>query len=871
MAKATALLSNFTGGELSPRLDGRVDITKYKNGMRTCENFTVLPHGGVRKRSGTKFVVEQKSPTDDVVLIPFQYNVEQSYMLMFGPGYVWFLKDQGIITFTGKTITGVTKANPGVVTSVAHGFSNGDRLILTSVGGMTELNNRQVIVAGVTADTFQLTDVNGNINTSGYTTYTSGGSASEIVELTTTYTADELSTLAYAQSADTLYITHQNHPLRKITRSSHTSWALEEPTINTGPFRTINPTRTNKLTPSSFSASPTSYGTHIVGTTFALFADASGTFHEDMVGALFRLNEEGGSTGINSAPLGDSTIALSPGNVYTNEGNVYGVYAVQGVATWDRYTRVPSHDSGTVRVYGGASNQYFDSDFLHPGYCIVRITSYVSSTWVNAQIVRYQMPASVAYGGGTSYWEEGAWSEYRGYPRAIAFYEQRLFLAGSDSDPSVLWGSRSAAYEDFEDGADDDDALIYRITSGLADTIRWLSSGRVLTAGSSAGEYAVAASSQNEALTPSNFKANPQTSYGTSATAPIRINQAVLYPQRQGDPDNPSLKLREFAYAYESDSFNSTDLTVFSEHIFGDGLVRIGYQTEPDSIVWVARTDGQLAACTYERTQEVIAWHRHILGGESARVNTLGVIPGQGGDEVWLSVTRFLGDPDDVGVFVAEDESFDFVTEDGDRFITEDTDTVRYVEVMQAPFRDTAEKDDAFFVDSGLSYAGDPTTTISGLWHLREQNVSILNNGSVETATVSATGRLTLTNETTKCHIGLPYTAILETEDIEAGAQMGTAQSRAKRINELYIRVLNSLGAARVVASPDDPNDEAVSETLYFRTGSMPHGSSPDLFSGLKASDTKGGWARSARIRIEHDDPLPFHITGLVAELNVSG
>lgn len=869
--KTTFLASNFTGGELSPRLDGRVDITKYKNGLRVCENFTVLPHGGARKRSGTKFVVQQKSPTDTVILVPFQYNVEQSYMLMFGPGYVWFLKDQGIITFSGKTITAITKANPGVVTSNGHGFSNGDRLILTGVGGMTELNNRQVVVAGVTTNTFQLTDTDGNnIDTSGYTTYTSGGLASEIVELTTTYEEDELATLAFAQSADTLYIAHKNHPLRKITRSSHTSWALEQPTINTGPFRTINPSRTNKITPSSFSASATSYGTHIVGETCTLTASTSGTFHEDMVGGLFRLNEEGGSTGINAAPVGDS-VALSPGHVYTNEGNVYGVYAVNGTASWTGYTRVPSHDSGTVRVYaGGSSTRFFDSDFLHPGYCIVRIIAYTSSTVVTAQIVRYQMPRSVVTGG-TSYWEEGAWNDYRGYPRAIAFYEQRLFLAGSDSDPSVLWGSRSAAYEDFEDGADDNDALIYRITSGLADTIRWLMSGRVLTAGSSAGEYAVAASSQNEALTPSNFKASPQTSYGTSAVPPIRINQAVLYPQRQGDPSNASLKLREFAYAFEQDAFNSTDLTVFSEHIFGNGLSRLAYQTEPDSLIWVSRIDGQIAVCTYERTQEVIAWHRHVLGGEGARVNTVATIPGNDGDEVWLSVTRFLGDPDEIGQFVTEDDDYVLVSESGDRFITEDTETVRYIEVMQPAFKDTADKTDAFFVDCGLSYAGNPTSTISGLWHLRGQGVKVLNNGSVETQTISSTGRLTLDRETTKAHIGLQYGGILETEDIEAGAQAGTAQSRSKRINQLYIRLLNSLGAARVVKVPNDPTEEELTETMYFRSAYMPLGTSPSLFSGLKEVDHPGGWEKYARVRIEHDDPLPFHVIGVVAELNTVG
>ena len=471
------------------------------------------------------------------------------------------------------------------------------------------------------------------------------------------------------------------------------------------------------------------------------------------------------------------------------------------------------------------------------------------------------MPASVV-SQGTTFWEEGAWSSYRGYPRAITFYEQRLFLAGSNSDPSVVWGSRSAAYENFEDGVADDNALVYRIASGLADTIRWLSSGRVLTAGSSNGEYAIAASAQNQALTPSNFKANPQTSYGTSSVPPIRINQSVLYPQRNGDPSNKAKKLREFSYDYAGDAFNSTDITVFSEHIFGPGLTRIGYQVEPDSIIWACRSDGQLAACTYERTQEVVAWHRHILGGTNAQVNTLGVIPGTNGDEVWLSVTRFLGSSN-IGTYATETGAV-LTTADGAEYITDDTQSVRYIEVMQAAFKDDGDKQDAYFVDGGLTYSGLSTQTLSGLWHLRSTAVAILNNGNVETGTVSATGQITLANTTTKCHIGLGYTAKLETEDIEAGAKAGTAQSRMKRISQAFIRFLNSLGGT---LGPD----ATVQKPILFRTPSQPMGSSPPLFTGVKGMDFPSGWEREARVRIEHSDPLPCHVLGIVPEINVVG
>ena len=827
--KVTTIQTNGTGGELSPRLDGRVDIAKFKNGLRVLENVTVLPHGGMRKRSAFKYVVTQKNATDDVYLVPFSYNVEQSYMLMFGPNYVWFMKDRAVITFTAATVSGVTQANPAVLTtSAAHGYTTGDRVIVTGIVGMTELNNRQFVVVVLSPTTIELQGVNSTT----YTAYSSGGSVAKIVELATTYAGADLPTLMFVQSADTLYITHPNYPLRKITRTSHTAWTLSEPSITTGPFRQINSDRTARMVVTSFSGAASGYGTHAVGETCTLTSSTS-FFTSSMVGALFRLHEEGGATGIRSAPIADTTQTIAANDVYTNEGRIYGVFTVSGAANWGSFNRVPAHDSGTVRV-NGSGTTYFDSDFLHPGYCVVRVTGYTSTTQVTVQIVRYQMPASIVTSG-TTFWEEGAWSSYRGYPRAITFYEQRLFLAGSLSDPTNIWGSRSAAYEDFEDGPDNDDALVYRITSGLADTIRWLSSGRVLTAGTSSGEYAISASSQNEALTPSNVKVSPQTTYGTSECPPVRINQATLYPQRQGAPTNAARKLREFAYAYESDSYQSTDLTVFSEHITGSGFVRIAYQVEPDSIIWTTRSDGQMAACTYERAQEVVAWHRHRVAGTSAVVKTCAVIPGADGDEVWISVERTI-----------------------------DGAAQRSIEVLMPAFKDTDDKTDAFFVDSGLTYSGTSTSTISGLWHLRGQSVQVLNNGSVESATVSSVGRITLANATTKAQVGLGYTGIIETEDFEAGAQGGTAQSRAKRISQIWVRVLNSLGGT---CGPDS----STQKTINYRTPAMPMGSSPPLQSGLIEIDFAGRWERFGRVRLEHNQPLPFHVTGIVAELNVTG
>jgi hypothetical protein len=820
MAKVTHVLTNFSGGELSPRLRGRTDIKKYGAGLRTLENFDIVPHGGARKRSGTRFVCQHFSA---LRMVPFVYSTEQSYCLGFGHNFVWFFKDRGIITQTPVAITGITQAANGVVTATAHGLTTNDYVQILSVGGMTELNNRLFQVTVLTGNTFEL-----NVDTSGYTAYTSGGTVGEVVSLATTYSMSDVDEMTFAQVYDTFYIAHRSHPLRKITRFSDTSWTLTAPTITTGPFRTINSNTGVTITPSAFSLAVTAYGTYTTGTSCTLTASGM-VFDADMVGGLFRLNEEGG-IGVAAAQPGASR-TLSAGSSYTNAGNVYGVASVAGTANWTQYTRVPDHNSGRVRVFGPVMSDYFDSDFLHPGYCIVRITAVASATSATAEIVRYQMPEAVVRAG-TSLWEEGAWSPYRGYPGAIAFYEQRMFLAGSTSEPSVVWGSRSGGYEDFTDGSEDDKAVTYRIAGGSADVIRWLASGRVLMAGTSASEFAIAASNQNEALTPTNFKAVVQTSYGTSDAHPIRVNQLVLYPQRDGAANNPARKLREYQYSYADDAFESTDLTIFSEHIMGNGFTEIAYELVPDSVIWCLRTDGTLASCTYERAQEIVAWGRHSIGG-SAEVQSICVIPSDEGDELWLSVLRN-------GAYS--------------------------IEVMMPPFIDDGDKEDAILLDSSLTYEGTSTSTLSGLWHLRNQAVKVLNNGSVESHTVTAAGRITLNQATTKAHIGYGYTAVLETQDLEAGAQAGTAQSRAKRISQVYPRLVNSLGGSM---GPDASNQKA----LLYRRATQPMDSSPPLFTGIAQDsvDFPSGWDREAVIRLEHSDPLPFHVIALVAELSTSG
>lgn len=87
--------TNFTRGELSPRLHARVDIEFYKAALKTCTNWTVLKQGGLRKRPGFRFVKEVKDSTKRARLIPFVFSTEQAYVIELGEGYARYYANGG--------------------------------------------------------------------------------------------------------------------------------------------------------------------------------------------------------------------------------------------------------------------------------------------------------------------------------------------------------------------------------------------------------------------------------------------------------------------------------------------------------------------------------------------------------------------------------------------------------------------------------------------------------------------------------------------------------------------------------------------------------------------------------------------------------
>ena len=264
----------------------------------------------------------------------------------------------------------------------------------------------------------------------------------------------------------------------------------------------------------------------------------------------------------------------------------------------------------------------------------------------------------------------------------------------------------------------------------------------------------------------------------------------------------------------------------------------MSYQQEPDSILWCVRDDGVLTGLTYQRSENVIAWHRHKLGG------TFGAGSSATGYGVVESVASISGE-------LTEDEFYVIVKR------TINGATKRYVEVF-APFDfDETDATDFRFVDSHLTYSGSATTTLSGLAHLEGQTVSVLADGATHADKVVSSGQITLDRSTTKAVVGLAYDSVLQTMRIEGGAAEGTSQGKTKRISKVVLRLFETVGV-KVGPSLDSL------ETIPFRTTSSQMNNPVDtLLAGDKEIEFRDDYNTDGFIFVKQDQPLPLSILAI--------
>jgi hypothetical protein len=155
------------------------------------------------------------------------------------------------------------------------------------------------------------------------------------------------------------------------------------------------------------------------------------------------------------------------------------------------------------------------------------------------------------------------------------------------------------------------------------------------------------------------------------------------------------------------------------------------------------------------------------------------------------------------------------------------------------------------------------TTTVSGLWHLEGETVTGTANGYVFPDVAVSNGSVTLPNAASRVHIGLPYTAEIETLRLDAGESGETVQGKQKHRTKLGVRLENTMG---LWSGPDRDHLREANFGLPALYGDV-----LTLFNGDKFLQQSPSWDKDGTVVIRSPEPLPCSILALITDAFVGG
>ncbi len=897
MPKVHHIQVNFTGGQFSPKLEGRLDLPRYANAVRVLKNMTVMPQGGTTRRWGFHLADETKySTTKEATLIPFIFSEEISYILEFGNLYMRVYEDGYLVHFSAgkeKLVNGDFTYDIGYWGNVSTGtgtavWNTAKARLAGGAGGVGAIEQAISVKTGsaytITFDVFT-NSINIRIGTT--------SSGQEILADATKAAGSHV--VIFTATADTVYIGFRN--------SGNNNAEVDNASCREGTELITNPTMNTNIT--GYTDLSTGTGSiSAVGGAMALAGGVSGVgWAEESVttsiGVQYcitcdvadkTLKVKIGTTTGGEQILVDTTVPVGieeqivftatttttyigfkkSENETSNLDNVF-------VRTWNifeietpyieedlPYIRTVQYSDTVILVNsyypqyelwcGGdldweldwiefIDGPYLDEDtditittdataigasvnlvaseplfnLLHEGalwrlknvatWGYVEITTFTDSTHA-VGIIR----ATLGAAGPTVAQREGAWSDYRGYPSTVSFFEDRIIYGGTISQPQTKWGSKSGEYNNFTPGVLDSDPFTYTVASNQMNKIEWIQSIKDLLIGTMGGEFSAKGGADNP-ITPTNIQIKSESNYGSENIQPARIGNAILFVQRGGR------KIREFSFNWESDTYVGQDISIVADDLTEAGIVKLAYQQEPDSVLWAQDSKGGLLGVTYERLHDAVAWHYHPTDGV---VKDVAVIPNalRRQDELWAIIKRTIG-----GV------------------------ERRFVEYLDPDLN----------TDSALVYVGsDPVTAVGGLDHLIGKTVDILGDFAVyPQQVVDANGEVTL-QESPGCtyvEVGLHYESEVETLRPEAPIA-GTSQGIPKHWSQVNVRLYKSIGCT------------IGGEMIPFRTPDDLMGEGIDVFTGDKRV-SKLGWDKDGRITIKQTQPLPLTILSIFGVLDI--
>ncbi len=599
MPKARLLRTNFTAGELSPRLDGRPDLAKYFNGAATLENYLVYPQGGAYRAPGSRFVKEVKASTKKTRLIPFIVNRTAAYVCEFGHQYIRFYKNGGRI-----------ESPPGTPVEIASPFTEADLFQMQFV--------QSVDVLFLDHPLYQTRKLSHVSDTSWSLTTLALRPPPSFEDLTDLNAGGGTSTLTPGATTGT------------------TTFTIA------GAARFLSGDIGRVIVSGASRAVITSLGG----------ASPNAVANADILDAF---------PNTNPIPAGQWLLSISPQSAIdtVTKSKPVGTQVTinfknsVGGAAQDTLRTGPVASGGDegkfIKVLGGVIEiQSVTSTSQCKG--IVRASL--------AKADKTKNPTGVEAGDWTL--NQLSWSAAKGWPAAPMFFQGRLFHGGSGvAQPTTFWGSASDDYENYGVGSLADDALEYTIASRQFNKIQWLLDLGPLLIGTLGGVFSAKAPGNDQVfggdVVPFVRATNTP---GAAPIQPVAVGTRAIYV----DASQTRAIDLGYSFNDDTLTGEDLTLLADHIAGAGFAQEQIAYARNPNSILYFVRGDGQLACLTYYRLPEnVVAWSRRTTDGAYESVCAI-PHPDGNRDQVWTIVNRTIGGQAKRYVEYFEDGAAEFIS-----------------------------------------------------------------------------------------------------------------------------------------------------------------------------------------------------------------
>ena len=693
MAELNLPIYDFRHGVLTPKLGGRPNLDLYKSGVLVGENFLTQVHGPTQYRGG--FLYSRTTRRNNIAhFIPFVFADDEAYVLSFTEGYMRIFTDGGVVTEDSLSISGITAANPGVLTVVSNDFVDGDEVYIDNCNGMEGLNGQFYLIASSPdpgTSERNWTFSNGANYTYGALVEVTGGHAALVnvppyditdptIETKTgfpfTIALDEfVETSTKPANTEIQYILSRDNG---VTWQYWTgaAWAVSAETYaQSNTAATIN---TNIATLGTGTLKIRAF-LHTTNNAVTPELDNVKVSFTALVADTFSLTDQDGnaiSTTDEDAYVGSGTVARvyeiespyaeadCPALKFAQKADI--MYIDHPGYLPRKITRL-DHDDWTLLSYTRTDDPFEQAEITNisnanPGQVttsaahgfitddIVLIEEVSGMTEVNGLYTVTLVDATnftigvdtTAYG---AYVSGGACMLKGDAPAAVGFYGGRVFHGGSVNDPDLLFGSMSpddtdgsTRYETFTVGANAYNGVAYALTSASNSTVDrllfFMGTRQFLAAGTYAGMLKVNGGSDSIPISGTAIHSYPVDAYGVADIMPLNFGTDIIYIQRGSEV------AFSFKYTLFSDGYKSVDETIQSDEITDGGISQIAYQQGDPNQIWMAMKDGRLLTLVYSDSEESSAWNEQLLGGSGTVLTVAAQPQTDNKDRVWIAVER---------------------------------------------------------------------------------------------------------------------------------------------------------------------------------------------------------------------------------------